>query len=71
MVLSNKYSRRLGASLANRHDSPKLELLRAWELSDNSRPLPIGEGKEAQLFVSYGNSKQETKDGRIKSKIRI
>lgn len=39
--------RRLGNNPANRHDSLKLELQRAWEPSNNSRPLPVGEGKEA------------------------
>jgi hypothetical protein len=39
--------RRLETSPANRHDSPKLELSRAWEPSDSSRPLPNGKGEEA------------------------
>jgi hypothetical protein len=37
--------RRLRSSPADRNEDLKLELSRAWEPSDNSRPMPFGKGK--------------------------
>ena len=36
--------RRLLNSPADRNEDPKLELPRAWEPSDSSKPLQIGKG---------------------------
>jgi hypothetical protein len=32
-----------------------LELSRAWDPSDSSRPLPVGKGEETPFGFSYGN----------------
>lgn len=37
------------------NDRPQLELPGAWQPSDNSIPLPDGEGQEALFGFSHGN----------------
>lgn len=55
LIFHDRVWRGLGTSLAERNESPLLELLRAWEPEDSSRPLPVGEGKEVQFGLPHGD----------------
>ena len=55
MMLAMILWRRLRSNPAIHYKSPKLELSRAWEPSDSSRPSPNGEGEAAQGGFLNGN----------------
>lgn len=48
-------------NLAKTNKYCHLELSRAWEPSNNSWPLHVGEGKEAQSSIFDGNSLDPSK----------
>jgi hypothetical protein len=55
----------LDSSPARINESNKLELPGAWEPPSNSKPLPVGEGKETQHLVLNGNKMYKRKDGSV------
>ena len=47
------------ATLAGSNEAPKLELPRAWEPLDRSKPLQNCEGTSSQCLFSYGNKTRQ------------
>ena len=70
-TLMDRDWRRLRSNPADLNDYSQLELSRAWEPSDSSGALPLGEAKETLNCLSNGDHATKEKNGLYTIKVGI